>query len=487
MVSNYFFKGSNLLLTALVAQAVAVVGVGTTSPIHRRMPLSYMSKANKSFSQQSSALPHYKGLDSVDDKKSAALQRISVHDLDFLESGLRVKQDMIAQNSNFLPSTQLPELSRVSGIRKDVVTVREGESPIRLFSQRGLSSQVASEVAHLLLVTGAEKSVLKEGELIEFIRSSFTNEILEVRRPLVTGGAIVAKRLRNNRFVRQELNLQPVTREYRSAGIIFSSLASAAAQQEIPYEIIDDFVDLFSDRIDFRRDLQRGDSFSIVYSQSTDALGRVSSVGPILAASMRSGGKLQVAVRHVGRDGKARYFDEKGKTGGAGFLRYPLKFSRISSVFSDSRFHPVLQRWRPHNGVDFAAPIGTPVRSVGDGIITHSGYNGAGGITVKIKHSERFTTAYLHLSQVERGLRPGMRVSRGDQIGRVGMTGRSTGPHLHFSLYDNGKYVDPFKSTPLFMVEEENLIPKDILVAQLRELEEQHHALAKLDIPEATS
>jgi len=192
-------------------------------------------------------------------------------------------------------------------------------------------------------------------------------------------------------------------------------------------------------------------------------------------------------VRHVGRDGRARYFDEKGKTGGGGFLRYPLKFSRISSVFSDSRFHPVLQRWRPHNGVDFAAPIGTPVRSVGDGIITHAGYNGAGGLTVKIKHSDRYTTAYLHLSQVERGLRTGMRISRGDQIGRVGMSGRSTGPHLHFSLYDDGKYVDPFKSTPLFMVEEENLIPKDILVAQLRELEEQHHALAKLDTPETTS
>jgi murein DD-endopeptidase MepM/ murein hydrolase activator NlpD len=147
----------------------------------------------------------------------------------------------------------------------------------------------------------------------------------------------------------------------------------------------------------------------------------------------------------VGADGKARYFDAKGKLLGDTFLRYPVKFSRVSSSFSDARLHPVLKRRIPHNGVDFAAPVGTPVRASADGTVTFVGRKGPSGIMIKVKHNARYRTAYLHLSRIAKGIKRGTRVSRGQVIGAVGATGRVTGPHLHYSFYDRGKYVDPMK------------------------------------------
>ena len=142
---------------------------------------------------------------------------------------------------------------------------------------------------------------------------------------------------------------------------------------------------------------------------------------------------------------RQHYVDETGVKLGNYFLRYPLKFTRISSVFSKSRFHPILKKSRPHNGVDFAAPTGTPVRSVGDGTVIDAGYRGGAGNMVKIKHNDKYSTAYLHLSKFAKGIKKGVKVSRGQMIGAVGKTGWATGPHLHFSLYIDNKYVDPFK------------------------------------------
>lgn len=491
MGSKIHFKGSNLLLAVLLVQAFAVVSVATKSSAHRRGDQSPLGDIGRS----ALALSRPAGDVVSEEERSASFVRTSLRvcdiggaaDCGVVSNAAADNEDtdsaalILGGASNLaipLPRPELPEIARASGISKLIAKVGAGESPSSVLVRYGLPSQGAHEVADLLVRVGGVKNSLRSGESLELIRSSFTGEVLEVRRPMSNGAAVVARRMDSGSFVRDEPMYEPVTQERKVAGVVLSSLAGSAAQKDIPYEIVDDLVDLFSDRVEFRKDLKRGDSFSIVYQETRDAFGRVTSVGPIQAAAIRNQGQLRVAVRYVGKDGKARYFDEKGKTGEGGFLRYPLKFSRVSSVFSDARFHPVLQRWRPHNGVDFAAPVGTPVRTVGDGIVTSAGYNGAGGLTVKIKHSERYTTAYLHLSQIDRSVRPGTRISRGAQIGRVGATGRCTGPHLHFSLYDNGQYVDPFKAKPLFMVEQENVIPKDILVAHLRQLEEQHLAVA---------
>jgi murein DD-endopeptidase MepM/ murein hydrolase activator NlpD len=227
------------------------------------------------------------------------------------------------------------------------------------------------------------------------------------------------------------------------SGKIRGTFSQVARENNMPSSLVDKVVDLFSSRINFER-LHNGDSFAVKYEKLISSSGSVT-VGDVKAATFIVSGKLLAAVKGVNHKNKEIYFDENSKPIGGYFLRYPVNFTRVSSVFSDARLHPVLGVRRPHNGVDFAAPIGTPVRTVGDGIVTFASYAGGGGKTVRIKHNGTYTTAYLHLNSISRGLRPGSRVTRGTVIGTVGMTGMATGPHLHFSLYKNGVYIDPLK------------------------------------------
>jgi len=234
-------------------------------------------------------------------------------------------------------------------------------------------------------------------------------------------------------------------REHVAVGVIHSSFAAATEKAGVPYEIVDDLVDALGGRVNFHRDFQKGDRFTLIYQDKALHNKKEPKAASLLAAMIEAGGKKIAAIRYVGTDGKARFFDQDGKPFEDGFLRYPAKFSYISSPFSQSRFHPVLKYFRPHNGVDFAATPGTPVRSVANGEAEVAGYRGESGIMVKIKHSDRYSTAYLHLQSVAKGLRQGEHVQRGQVIGYVGCTGLCTGPHLHYSFYDNGRYVDPLK------------------------------------------
>jgi len=221
-------------------------------------------------------------------------------------------------------------------------------------------------------------------------------------------------------------------------GEVQSSFSAAANKAGISYETIDEMVDLFGSRFEFSKDFQPGDRFTIIFRRSP-----TKKKDEILVAAFTVNGQTHIATRYVGNDGKARYFDENGKVFGGSYLRYPLQFTRITSYVTDSRFHPVLKRNRPHNGVDFAAPVGTPVRSVADGYVMFAGYKGPNGNMVQIRHSDRYTTAYLHLSKIASGVTRGKFIHKGELIGAVGSTGLSSGPHLHYSMFDNGRYINP--------------------------------------------
>lgn len=234
-------------------------------------------------------------------------------------------------------------------------------------------------------------------------------------------------------------------RERVSVGEITSSLVQAAQDTGVPYDVIDQLVDLFAGKVNFQSDIHPGDRFVLVYEDKVAEDGSRFGEAEISAARLDLKKKSLTAIRFIGSDSKARYFDEKGELLGDSFLRYPVKYTRISSVFTDSRFHPVLKVRRPHMGVDFAAPVGTPVRSAADGVIEFAGWKGPNGKLIKIKHGARYSTAYAHLSVISGGIRPGARVSRGQVIGAVGTTGRSTGAHLHYAFYDRGRYIDPLK------------------------------------------
>lgn len=187
--------------------------------------------------------------------------------------------------------------------------------------------------------------------------------------------------------------------------------------------------------------LQKGDTFRAYY-QAYLLKGKEVEAGPILAASFIRAGRTQNAFRYL-QDSVPGYWDQEGVNLQRAFLKAPLKFSRISSGFSYARRHPITRIVRPHTGIDYAAPAGTPVMSIGEGKVVERTYTRAGGNTVRIKHNSVYTTAYLHLSRFASGLTVGKHVAQGETIGFVGSTGSSTGPHLDFRVWRNGKPINP--------------------------------------------
>jgi murein DD-endopeptidase MepM/ murein hydrolase activator NlpD len=240
----------------------------------------------------------------------------------------------------------------------------------------------------------------------------------------------------------------PLTASTRMAtGTITSSLFAAADEARIPDPVSSQLAEIFSGDIDFHRALRKGDHFSVVY-ESLEGDGETLRSGRILSTEFVNDGKTFQAMwfqepaaanaGHVPR--KGGYYTMAGESLKRAFLAAPLAFSRITSGFK-MRFHPILQVWRAHLGVDYAAPKGTPVRSVGDGVVEFAGVQNGFGNVVKIKHQNQTSTVYAHLSKIN--VRMGQAVSQGQGIGLVGMTGWATGPHLHFEYRVNGVYQDP--------------------------------------------
>jgi murein DD-endopeptidase MepM/ murein hydrolase activator NlpD len=228
--------------------------------------------------------------------------------------------------------------------------------------------------------------------------------------------------------------------EMRS-GEIRSSLFAATDVAQIPDAVASQIVDMFSTSIDFATDLRRGDRFNVVYETLWQD-GEYVRPGRILAAEFRNGGSTYQTVWFEEPGKQGGYFGFDGKSLKKAFLKSPLEFSRVSSGFS-MRMHPISGQWRQHKGVDFAAAVGTPIRASGDGVVDFSGtQNGYGNIVV-IKHWANYSTAYAHMSRFAPNLRHGQKVSQGDIIGYVGMTGWSTGPHLHYEFRVNNEPRDP--------------------------------------------
>ena len=259
---------------------------------------------------------------------------------------------------------------------------------------------------------------------------------------------------------RDSLNITPFRKEIRkiirySSGTIETSLWDAMINDGMHPSLDGELSDIFAWTVDFFG-LQKGDSFKVIYEESfidDKSLG----VGRIFGAQFTWAGKTITAVPFI-QEGKESFFDEDGNNLRKAFLKAPLRFSRISSRFSSSRLHPILRIRRPHYGVDYAAPIGTPVESVGDGRVISATVENGSGRMVKISHNSVYSTAYLHLSRFGEGIHPGAMVKQGDIIGYVGSSGFSTGPHLDFRFYQNGYPVDPLKveAPPVEPVSEDN-------------------------------
>lgn len=231
-------------------------------------------------------------------------------------------------------------------------------------------------------------------------------------------------------------------RREKKSGVITSSLWNAMVEQSMPPALAMELSDIYAWSVDFFG-VQKGDGFTVIYDN--EYIDSVSvGTGMIWGAIFQHRGKEYYAVP-FNQDDRLSYWDLDGNSLRKNMLKAPLKFSRISSKFSNSRLHPILKIRRPHHGVDYAAPSGTPVYSVADGVITYRAYTRGGGNTLKIKHAQNMMSGYLHLRGFAKGIVHGSRVSQGQLIGYVGSTGLSTGPHLDFRIWRNGTAIDPLK------------------------------------------
>ncbi|UUX48814.1 M23 family metallopeptidase [Nisaea acidiphila] len=226
------------------------------------------------------------------------------------------------------------------------------------------------------------------------------------------------------------------------AGTIRTSLYEAAVEAGIPASVLHDMIRIFSFDVDFQRDIQTGDRFEVLYDEHATEEGTVVRVGEISYAAMTLSGKHLAYYQYTPKSGVTDYFNEKGQSVRKTLMRTPVNGARLSSGYG-KRKHPILGYTKMHRGVDFAAPTGTPIMAAGDGVIDFIGRNGAYGKYIRIRHNSTYKTAYAHMSGYKRGLKRGDRVKQGETIGYIGTTGRSTGPHLHYEVHENGKQRNP--------------------------------------------
>ncbi|MFN3454226.1 MAG: peptidoglycan DD-metalloendopeptidase family protein [Pseudobdellovibrio sp.] len=246
----------------------------------------------------------------------------------------------------------------------------------------------------------------------------------------------------NNTWTAEAINKPVQTKVVTFKGEVKNSLWLSAEEAQMPPLLIADLAEIFAWQVDFSREVQVGDRWRLSVEQEF-VNGEPIGWGAILSAEYINNKDTHTAVLFRRGDEDLGYFKPDGSSLKRMFLKSPIAYGRISSRFQKNRFHPVLKTARAHLGVDYAAPTGTPIRSVGDGVITLSGWSGGGGNVVKIRHNGTYETAYKHLSRYASGIKKGSTVKQGQIIGFVGSTGLSTGPHLHFEFFVNGRYVDP--------------------------------------------
>ncbi len=257
------------------------------------------------------------------------------------------------------------------------------------------------------------------------------------------GNQVVVRR-QGDAFATKTTAPQLEKRIFVRTGEIKTSLYAATDAAGLPETAANQLTEIFDGDIDFHHDLRRGDRFTVVY-ETTYSNGALVKIGQIQAAEFINRGKAYRAVRFQTDATHSDYYTPEGQSLRKAFLRSPIAFSRISSGFTMARFHPVLNKWRAHKGVDFAAPMGTPAKATADGQVAFKGIQNGYGNVVILQHQGNLSTVYGHLSRFAKGLHKGERIRQGDVIGYVGMTGLATGPHLHYEFRVNGQQHDPMR------------------------------------------
>lgn len=332
----------------------------------------------------------------------------------------------------------IAQTSKESEDKWTIITTHEGDTLAGIFQKQGLSAKnlslVLQDNPHAKKLTS-----IRPGQKIQFI---IRDDVLEkLIFPISPTQSLLIYRDKTN-YKSQISSRKTTSNNHFVTATVRGSLYGTAKQMNIPYKLIQQMTAIFNWEIDFSKDVRAGDQFTIVYKAFFIDNKQVGT-GEIIAVTYRGRNKTLQAIRHKNANGDADYYTPQGMSLKKAFNRYPLNYSHISSTYSLNRMHPVLHRKRPHKGVDLAAPIGTPIRAVGDGKIEvigrHSGY----GNVIKIAHNKTYRTVYAHMLRFQKGLSQGDRVKRGQVIGYVGQTGLATGPHCHFEFHINKQPKNP--------------------------------------------
>ena len=373
---------------------------------------------------------------------------------------LMIENSVVNNMSN--PDTIYPEAS-VDNIRslfsmvntlvsqKDVdkeITVQKGDTLISILNNLGLNRKQSNDLFYALkkhydprnLKIGQKLAAnlsihSRSGNIIRF--NSLTIE------PAV-GERVVAVLNENDEFEVSAVKDELIEEVNSATGSISGTLSGSMQAHGVPNRIVNKFISIFAYAVDFRHDVRKGDKFEIVYENYLAPNGKVVKSGNVVYAALFLRKDKIAMYRFKSRDGNIDYYTEKGQALKKTLDKKPMSYrnARISSPFG-KRYHPILRQTKIHWGVDYAAPRGTLVYAGGDGVVQVAKYNGAYGNYVKIRHNSEFSTAYGHMQSIAKGIRPGTRVKQGQVIGYVGSTGRSTGPHLHYEVVQNGRRVNP--------------------------------------------
>lgn len=328
------------------------------------------------------------------------------------------------------------------------------DANIKLWRQERIqrNDSVASLLARLKISNQEKTNFLRDARNIKIMRrlvpgktihaqTTAAGELLTLRYFPSRSEQLLIKKI-DGIFKVAKLPVKRETHIQMKSGVIKSSLFAATDGANVPDSVAIQIAEIFASDIDFHRDLRKEDRFKVVY-ESHYSSGEPTGTGRVLAVEFVNKGKPYQAVYFEANDKERGYYTPEGKNLRREFLRSPLKFSRISSGFSRSRYHPILKKRRAHKGVDYAAPRGTPVRATANGTVAVSTRQRGYGKLIILKHRRRYSTAYAHLSAFAKGLRKGKRVNQGDIIGYVGSTGMATGPHLHYEFRINGVQRNP--------------------------------------------
>jgi len=284
---------------------------------------------------------------------------------------------------------------------------------------------------------------LRPGELLNLFFATDSQQLTKVRYQN-SKGKVLTLAHGDHGWITSRYTKPLVVTPALARGTIKDSLYQSAMDEKIDFELALELADIFAWDIDFFVDLRPGDNYTFLYEQKYKE-GKLVGNGRITAAHFQNDSTRHLAYYYKVPGRAADYYDDEGKSLRKQFLKSPLRYSRISSGYSRRRLHPILKIYRPHPGIDYAAPTGTPVVTVGDGRVILKGWKNGYGRCITIRHNNRYTTTYGHLSRYAAKVKVGSNVKQGEVIGYVGASGLASGPHLDFRMKKNGRFVNPLK------------------------------------------